>query len=100
MDQENLTNEKIKQRFTSQFELVGYAIRLADNMSKTGRGGKLSLESQNLAINVIDEINAGMDKFEDIPKDLPKEPEFAPRDFQENRGKTTEKKRARKIFAD
>jgi DNA-directed RNA polymerase subunit omega len=35
MEKENLTNEKLRNKFANQFELVSYAIRLADNMIKT-----------------------------------------------------------------
>ncbi len=105
--QENLTNEKIKQRFTSQFELVGYAIKLADNMMKTGRGPRIAVESQNLAINVLAEINAGLDRFEDIPKETTHDYETNHRTYdrkefqnQEPRAKNHEKKRTRKIFTD
>lgn len=103
--QEDLTNENVKKKFKSQFELVGYAIKLAENMIKTGRGPRIKTDTQNVAINVVDEINAGLDKFEDIPKyahlEAEAEKNHDRKDFSkaENNGKT-ERKRARKILID
>lgn len=103
--QEDLTNEQIKKKFKSQFELVGYAIKLAENMVQTGRGPKVKSDSQNVAIHVIDEINAGLDKFDDIPKEVkPAEPlngrSFPQKEFVKDEGKSAERKRPRKILMD
>lgn len=106
--EEDLTNETVKKKFKSQFELVGHAIKLAENMIKTGRGPRVKSESQNVAIHVLDEIKVGLDKFEDIPKDVNPAPEVSytrpveKRDSGKNESntKTAERKRTRKILMD
>lgn len=104
--QEDLTNEQIKKKFKSQFELVGYAIKLAENMIHTGRGPRVKSDSQNVAIHILDEINAGLDKFEDIPKEVKADPSDAingrpyQRDSGKDDSKNTERKRPRKILMD
>jgi DNA-directed RNA polymerase subunit omega len=65
---ESLTNEKIRTKFTSQFELVSYAIKLAENMIKTGRGSRVKTDSQNRALQILAEIASGKDVFDDIPE--------------------------------
>lgn len=60
---DSLTNEKLKSKFTSQFELVNYAIKLAENMIHTGRGPRVRVDSDNVAQNVLSEIQAGKDQF-------------------------------------
>lgn len=109
--QEDLTNEQIKKKFKSQFELVGYAIKLAENMIQTGRGPRVKSDSQNVAIHILDEINSGLDKFEDIPKEVKADPSDAingrpyprdggQRDSNRDDSKNTERKRTRKILMD
>lgn len=50
LSQESLTNEALRAKFTSQFDLVNYAIRLAENMIE---GGQLTaIENQDLTIIV------------------------------------------------
>lgn len=107
-NQEDLTNETVKKKFKSQFELVGHAIKLAANMIKTGRGPRLKSESQNVAVNILDEIKAGVDKFEDIPKEVKQEVETFyskngdKKDSYKNdsNSKSSERKRTRKILVD
>lgn len=60
---ESLTNEKLKAKFISQFELVNYAIRLAENMIHSGRGPRVRLDTDNVAQQVVAEIQAGKDHF-------------------------------------
>jgi len=106
--EQDLTNESVKKKFKSQFELVGYAIKLAENMIKTGRGPRVKSDSQNVAIHVLDEIKEGLDKFEDIPKDTRAAPEASytrPAERKdtgknESNTKTAERKRTRKILMD
>lgn len=114
--QEDLTNEQIKKKFKSQFELVGYAIKLAENMIQTGRGPRVKSDSQNVAIHILDEIKSGLDKFEDIPKEVKADPSDAingrpyqrdsgqrdsgQRDSNREDSKNTERKRTRKILMD
>lgn len=64
----SLTNEELAKKFKSNFELVSYAIRLADNMIKTGRDARVKSDVQNRAMLVLEEINAGKDQFDQIPE--------------------------------
>ena len=64
-----LTNEKISKKFNSQFELVNYAIKLAENMILSGREGRVRTDSQNHALQVIAEIIYNKDQFEELPMD-------------------------------
>jgi len=109
--QEDLTNEQIKKKFKSQFELVGYAIKLAENMIQSGRGPRVKSDSQNVAIHILDEIKSGLDKFEDIPKEVKADPSDAingrpyqrdsnQKDSGREDSKNTERKRTRKILMD
>ena len=62
----SLTTEKIKTRFKSQFDLVGYAIRLAENMIRTGREPRVKDDVQNKAMLILAEISQGKDQFDEI----------------------------------
>lgn len=62
-----LTNEKVRKKFKSQFELVNYAIKLAENMIRTGRDCRVKTESQNRALQIMSEIIQDKDYFDDIP---------------------------------
>lgn len=86
------TTENIRKKFLSTFDLVNYAIKLAENMVKSGRAARVQSEVENPAVQVIDEINQGRDHFDDIPGEfdededdlgpingkIAKEPEAAP----------------------
>jgi len=66
---DNLTNEKLKARFLSQFDLVNYAIKLAENMIATGRAPRVrSNMDNNVALQILQEIVAGKDKFQEVTK--------------------------------
>ncbi len=62
----SLTNEALRGKFQSSFELVNYAIRLAENMVRTGRAPRVQTEVENPAVQILEEISAGKDRFEDI----------------------------------
>lgn len=61
-----LTNEKVRDKFKSQFELVNYAIKLAENMIRTGRGPRIKIETQNPALQILGEIAEGQDRLEPV----------------------------------
>lgn len=61
-----LTKETIGKKFKSSFDLVNYAISLADNMIKSGRDARVKSDIQNRAMLVLEEIYEGKDKFDDI----------------------------------
>lgn len=61
-----LTNEKIIKKFESQFDLVNYAIRLAENMIHSGRDTRVRVDCQNRALQILGEIALGKDVFDEI----------------------------------
>jgi hypothetical protein len=67
----NLTNEKLSRRFKSQFELVNYAIKLAENMIKTGRDPRIKTDIKNRAYQILQEITAGVDYIDDLNSGTP-----------------------------
>lgn len=69
-NKEYLTNEGISKKFNSSFELVNYAIRLAENMIQSGRGPRVRSESNNKALLVIEEIEQDVDQFDEIAKEV------------------------------
>jgi DNA-directed RNA polymerase subunit K/omega len=62
----NYTNDQLLQKFGSQFELVNYAIKLAENLIKSGRPPRITIDSENPALLVIAEIACSKDQFEEI----------------------------------
>ena len=62
----HLTNEKMTKKFKSSFDLVNYAIKLAENMIKTGRDTRVKSEVQNRAMLILQEIHEGKDQFDEI----------------------------------
>lgn len=58
---QNLTNETIKKRFGSQFELVGYLIKQARGMIRSGRGPTVRVATDNPAVIVVEEVLEGRD---------------------------------------
>lgn len=65
---EQLTNEKISKRFVSQFELVNYAIKLAENMIDSGRDARVKMDTQNRSLLVVSEILHNKDRIDEIVK--------------------------------
>lgn len=61
---DNLTNEKIKEKYDNQFDLVNYAIKLASEMIQSNRPPRVDMETENPAVLVLEEISEGKDKFE------------------------------------
>lgn len=62
----SLTTEELSKKFKNQFEMVNYAIKLAEGMIRTGRASRVETDSQNPAQQVLEEIVAGEDTLEDI----------------------------------
>lgn len=63
-----LTNEKIKTKFESPFELVGYAIALVTNMVLSGRAPLVKAPIDNPAVICLDEIVQGKDQMQPLPE--------------------------------
>ena len=87
MDKEQLTNELFRKKFQSQFDLVRYAIRLAENKIKTGRDARVEIDIQNPAMEILAEIAAGKDQFDDIVETIPQykeEQQATPERFRYN----------------
>lgn len=96
-----LTNEKLKDKFKSQFELVGYAINLVDNMVRSGRAPRVKSTIENPAVLALEEILQGKDVLESLPDDTPLIPVVAatymtPVEMESI--KTPEKKKSRRIL--
>lgn len=101
------TNEKLSKKFVSQFDLVNYAIRLAENMIKTGRDPRVKMESQNRAMQILAEITQDKDQFDEIPENnIEFEDNTQRHSNAEERGtsfftqKSAEKRKARKLFGE
>jgi DNA-directed RNA polymerase len=62
-----LTNQQLLKRFKNQFELVRYAMQLAENAIKSGREMDVDSDSQNVAFQVLAEIYNNKERFEEIP---------------------------------
>lgn len=103
---ECLTNEKIRKKFVNQFELVNYAIKLAENMILSGRDPRVKIDSQNRALQVLSEILNNKDKFDDIfveavvdAKSVSSDPSYD-ESFAEKAGsKNSERKKSSKASA-
>jgi len=65
---ETLTNEQLLKRFKNQFELVRYAIQLAENTVRSGREPDVYTDSQNVAFQILAEIAANKETFTELPK--------------------------------
>jgi len=72
MDKKNhpLTNEVLAKKFKNNFELVNYAIKLAENMIRKGRDARVKSDIQNRAMLVLDEIIEGKDQFDSVPENM------------------------------
>lgn len=99
---DQLTNEKIRKKFASQFDLVNYAIRLAENMIQTGRDPRVKIDSHNRSMQVLSEIVSGKDTFDVIV--VEEEFEHEPRRYEDSHSKafekSSERKKSRKVFAE
>lgn len=97
-----LTNEKLKQKFESPFELVGYAISLVGNMVHSGRAPRVRINNENLAVLALQEILEGKDVLESIPDEVPLIEEvaasFAPAPIAMETLRPLEKKKTRRIL--
>jgi hypothetical protein len=63
---DNLTNENLGKKFKSQFDLVNYAIRIAENMVRSGRDLSSKTDVQNPAMQVLNVIVKEEDFIEDV----------------------------------
>jgi DNA-directed RNA polymerase subunit omega len=62
----NLTNEIVTKKFQNQFDLVNYAISVATHLIESGRDTQAHSWTENPALQALDEIESGRDKFEEI----------------------------------
>lgn len=65
---DQLTNEKLLKRFNNQFELVRYAIQLAENTIRSGREPDIWTDSQNVSFQILAEIAANKEEFAELPE--------------------------------
>lgn len=99
-----LTNESIRKKFKSQFDLVSYAIKLAEQYIQSGRSPYVTVDNQNTAVVIIEEIEEGKDQLEEIqkvPEKIISEPQPSnnPETQTQPSAKPTERKKTRRIFA-
>lgn len=73
-NRDRLTNEDLSKKFKNQFELVSYAIKLAENMIMTGRQPRARVDIQNSAVQILGEIATGQDSLEDQPREFHAQP--------------------------
>lgn len=66
MEKKTLTNEHLRERFTNQFDLVNYAIQLAENMIHSGREPLVRSDKQNKAFLILEEIRQRKDMFKEV----------------------------------
>lgn len=64
MEREALTNEFLRKKFKSQFDLVNYAIKRAEYAVKSGHEPHVKIDSQNLAAKILAEITIDESKNE------------------------------------
>jgi hypothetical protein len=103
MESSRLTNEQLAKKFNkSNFELVNYAIKLAENMIRTGRDARVKSDVQNRAMLVLEEIHEGKDHFDEIidRSAPPKENVFNGEDIQPEMTYEEKRRRSRASFAD
>lgn len=55
------------EKFKSQFELVDHAIKVVNNLVRSGRAPRIKTDIQNPAVVALEEINQGRDVYEDVP---------------------------------
>ena len=60
-----LTTEALVHSFKSQFDLVAQAVRIAENMVRTGRSVRVKTDVQNPAYNVLQEV---LNDYTDVPE--------------------------------
>lgn len=65
-DRVHLTNEVLRDRFKNSFDLVNYAIKLAENMIRTGREARVKSDVQNRAMLILEEIYEGKDQLDQV----------------------------------
>ncbi|MCB1136996.1 MAG: hypothetical protein KDK78_12070 [Chlamydiia bacterium] len=65
---DQLTNQEIKEKFKSDFELVNYAIRLAESLIKAGKEPDFGTDVRNYAYGILQMILDGRDEFIDLTK--------------------------------
>lgn len=103
-----ITNEALRKKFKNQFELVSYAINLAENMIMTGRDPRVRIDTQNRAMQVLAEIFEGKDFLDPIVEQVKQEEKYAAaaKAIEAEQAAVAapkvqpEKKRARKILLD
>lgn len=64
---EHLTNERLRNMFENQFELVNYAIKLAEYFIKSGKEPFIYQTNQNLATKILRIIESGKDRYREMP---------------------------------
>lgn len=77
---DHITTEDLRRKFKNQFDLVNYAIKLAENMILTGRAARVEVDAESRALQILEEISAGKDMFDEVP--IPVERHFEDRNTE------------------
>ena len=56
MEKDDLTNEKVRKKFTNQFDLINYTITLATSLIRSGRSPRVPVTTDNPALQAIEEL--------------------------------------------
>lgn len=56
MEKDSLTNEKVRKKFTNQFDLINYTITLAESLIRSGRNPRVPVTTDNPALQAIAEL--------------------------------------------
>ena len=62
----DLTNEKKYKKFKSQFDLVNFAINLAESKIRSGKEAEDTLDGQNITLDILSEIDIQEDSMKEI----------------------------------
>ena len=57
-NRDTLTNEKLKSRFTNQFDLVNHAIKMAEELIASGRVSQFKVDghNNNIALQILEDV--------------------------------------------
>lgn len=84
MEKERLTNEQLRQKSKSQFDLVNYAIKLAEYFIRSGHEPSYHSGLKNPALQVLAEIASNKGELEEIPEIIIEEEEVEEISYKAN----------------
>lgn len=95
----HITNETLGGKFKSQFKLVNYAIKLAENMIHSGRAPRIKrIDIQNPAAIILEELIQGKDQLDVIEEIKVEQTEVYRKEEKEPNNYKPERKKIRKLL--